>query len=296
MDLLGAAKVAKHGVWLAGRRTRPARVRFRGAAWSIAATVRPYRFDRNRYLDHKGFAPFDFFLDRDAPAGWVMPGAPRSRRLWLVWAGANALSDNRLASLDALHRTHSDLDITLITPENVHGYEVDGHPLHSAYPHLSAVHRSDYLRAYLLHHYGGAYSDIKFVGAGLAEAVDRTQSEVGPMLVGYPEIDSDLVDNLHGPVGRDVRRNYRRIVGMGAMAAQPRTPFTAEWLAEVERRLDYYSTLLTAFPAQDAYGATGGYAVTWIGIGADVFQPLQLKYLERVEARPELTPILRDYR
>ena len=48
-----------------------------------------------------------------------------------------------------------------MTPANLQDWVVAGHPLHPAYNDLSLVHRSDYLRAYLLHHHGGGYCDLK---------------------------------------------------------------------------------------------------------------------------------------
>lgn len=36
-------------------------------------------------------------------------------------------------------------------------------PLHKAFQYLSPVHKSDYLRAYFMHFYGGGYADIKHI-------------------------------------------------------------------------------------------------------------------------------------
>lgn len=296
MGFLDAARQVKHGAFLVRKRSRPARVACRGAVWRAWDAVRPFRFDVNRYRDARGFYPFDFFLHRVAPDGWVAEDLAPVRRLWCVWAGHNPMTDNRRRSLDVLRQRNPDLDVVVVTPENLDEFLVEGHPLHPAYEHLSAVHRSDYLRAYLLHHHGGAYADIKSMGHGLAPALDAVSRPGGPWVVGYPEIDADLVDNLHGPIGQDVRHNHHRIVGIVAMAARPRTPFTAEWLAEVERRLSYHREDLVAHPAEDPYGGEGDYPVTWIGIGADVFEPLQLKYLSHVEPRTELTPVMQNYR
>jgi hypothetical protein len=34
-------------------------------------------------------------------------------------------------------------------------------PIPPAYPLLTPIHKSDYARAYLMHHYGGGYGDVK---------------------------------------------------------------------------------------------------------------------------------------
>lgn len=294
--LLAMIRQGKHGLFLAQKWARPTRIRLRGHVWRGVARVRPYRFDLGGYKDARGFFPFDFFLHRSAPEGWTKDGAIAQRRLWCVWAGDNPMTVNRMHSLDTLKELNPELELTLVTPSNLHRFIVPAHPLHEAYPHLSLPHRSDYLRAYFLHHYGGAYADIKSMGAGMADPVLSVRASDGPWVVGYPEINSDLVDNIHGPLGDDVRHHFHRVVGIGALAARPRTPFTAEWLAEIERRLSYHRADLERHPSTDPFGYEGDYPITWIGLGADVFEPLQLKYLDKIEARPELTPNMEDYR
>lgn len=51
-------------------------------------------------------------------------------------------------------------------------------PLHPSYSFLSGVHRSDYLRCYLMHHYGGGYSDIKHMHFDIGPLINRL--EEGP--------------------------------------------------------------------------------------------------------------------
>ena len=89
MEFLDAARQVKHGAFLVRKRSRPTRVAWRGAAWRVWGAVRPYRFDVDRYRDARGFFPFDFFLHRAAPDGWVVEDAAPVRRLWCVWAGSN---------------------------------------------------------------------------------------------------------------------------------------------------------------------------------------------------------------
>ena len=197
--LLAMIRQGKHGLFLAQKWARPTRIRLRGHVWRGVARVRPYRFDLGRYKDARGFFPFDFFLHRSAPEGWTKDGAIAQRRLWCVWAGDNPMTVNRMHSLDTLKELNPELELTLVTPSNLHRFIVPAHPLHEAYPHLSLPHRSDYLRAYFLHHYGGAYADIKSMGAGMADPVLSVRASDGPWVVGYPEINSDLVDNIMVP-------------------------------------------------------------------------------------------------
>ena len=45
--------------------------------------------------------------------------------------------------------------------------------MHARYRDLHVVHRSDYLRAYFLHFFGGGYTDIKEPIGSWAAAFDR---------------------------------------------------------------------------------------------------------------------------
>lgn len=51
------------------------------------------------------------------------------------------------------------MPVCLITKDNLSTFIKPEFPLHEAFPYLSAVHRSDYIRAYLMHFYGGAWHD-----------------------------------------------------------------------------------------------------------------------------------------
>ena len=59
-------------------------------------------------------------------------------------------------------RENSGCNIILIHDGNLHEWIIPG-TLHSSYKYLSYTHRSDYLRCYFSHYYGGGYSDIKNV-------------------------------------------------------------------------------------------------------------------------------------
>lgn len=74
----------------------------------------------------------------------------------------------------------------LVTPENVADFIVEGSPFHPIYEHLSLVHRSDYLRAYLMYHHGGAYTDLKRQRGSLTEAIELLNADPDRWLVAGP--------------------------------------------------------------------------------------------------------------
>ena len=82
-------------------------------------------------------------------------------RIFCIWSGNNQMSENRKRCLDSLEK-NAGCSVVLVTAENLHSHIIKDHPLHPAYEYLSLTHKSDYLRAYLMYHYGGGYSDIKF--------------------------------------------------------------------------------------------------------------------------------------
>ena len=182
-----------------------------------------------------------------------------------------------------------------MTPHNLSEFLVEGHPLHAAYEYLSFTHKLDYLRCYFMHFHGGGYSDIKATSHDWAPVFDAFD-DPSVWLVGYPETDYDICANLGGRLGRDVRASWGDLVGAGAYIARPRTALTAQWYAELLRRMDYYSRDLEAYPAANALGDSPGYPVTWIGINSLIFHPAQLKYLNHVRQDSRLLPTFTHYR
>jgi len=54
-----------------------------------------------------------------------------------------------------------DVPVILITSKNFPSFIKQTHPIHKSFELLFGNHKSDYVRAYLLHHYAGGYHDIK---------------------------------------------------------------------------------------------------------------------------------------
>jgi hypothetical protein len=80
--------------------------------------------------------------------------------VYCCWTGTNPLTKNRKECLDLIKKNIG-VKVILITPENIDEFIKPNYPLHKTYYYLSDFHKSDYLRTYLMHHYGGGYSDIK---------------------------------------------------------------------------------------------------------------------------------------
>lgn len=284
----GLAQQVKHRAYVAKKRL----------GWRVQLAAAPildvpYRRFQRAFPKSFDGAPTGSFLDLSAPA-CREPGSPTPRVLWIFWTGENELSPSRRRSLDVIRATQLGLDVRLITQNNVASIEVPGHPLHESWRHLSFVHRSDYLRAYVLRHHGGAYTDLKRPLAAWAPLVDEFDRQPDAWLWGYNEIKFDMVPDVRRTAGVDLRRVSDQMIGHGSYLAKAGTPLVVEWLDELERRLTYYSDLLRRAPG-NARGTNPGYPVRWTGLLADVLSPLVYKYRQHVIVDDRIRVDLNDY-
>lgn len=256
------------------------------AARRARSALTTYTYDSERYrIADQGLGTFrpestTFAVNHVAHPGADIPPPtePIPHRLWCVWAGPNPLPTPRKRALEALRANNPTLDVVLVTPDNLSDYLVPGEPLHQAYEDLSYVHRSDYLRAYLMHHHGGAYSDIKDLPLDWSGLIDRANRDSSVWACGPHEPTSANLDAALGNLGKDQRTHFRRVLFQAAFAFRPRSPWTAAWLREVERRLSYFQDLLRGHPAEQPFGLNEDYPVPWYCLNAQAFSPLALRY------------------
>lgn len=108
-----------------------------------------------------------------------------AKNLFCFWADDNPMSDIRKKCLESLPNTG--LNVQFLDKQSLNNWILDDHPFHHGYEFLSATHKSDYLRAYFMHHFGGAYSDIKYLDYSWLPAFNRL-IESDNYIVGYPEV------------------------------------------------------------------------------------------------------------
>lgn len=285
---LHVARQAKHAGFVASKRTRrtvkKSMTRLTSALWHDREARRPYAYAAGMYRRS--------FLNWDAE--WSEGCAEIPRRIFTLWTGDGPLPEIRQRGLDELRRIQSGIQIVHVTPRNIGDWIVSGHPLHPAYENLSLVHRSDYLRAYLLHHHGGGYSDIKSPHHHWGDAFDQAAT-TGVWLLGYPEVSTQWVAQLPRQLGRDLKRNYRILPGGGAYIARADSTFTREWTAELERRMDYLSALVAQNPG-GVRNEVLGYPVSWNDLLARIVHPLALKHHEKIAVRDDMRPDIESYK
>ena len=171
---------------------------------------------------------------------------------FIVWFG-KVISDNRLRALNSIIESLS-VPCVLITESNYKDFEVSSSPIHQGFDYLAGNHVSDYLRAYLLHHYGGGYQDIKHV---LCSWKDESGSEWDyfkdekvwirgvrekkPAHIGY---------DVDDPKSKFIQAHFAQLVSMGWVICRSNTKYTYELLSKLNSRLDLKLNELKKYPAE----------------------------------------------
>lgn len=246
---------------------------------------RPTPFPEERYAGT--------WLGTSVPARQVEAGEPVPRRVFVVWTGDNELSPQRSRSLAEIRRMQADLDVVLVTPENMEEWLVPDLPLPPQYEDLSLVHRSDVLRCYLLHVHGGGYSDVKRPRSSWVGAFDRLERS-DAWLLGYTERHRLNVPLVGGQLQRDLRSVSSQLLGYGGLVARSRTPLTQEWWDRVCQVLDENSDALAAAPG-NVRGDNPDYPLAWTEVLAHVVAPLTWKYQRHVLHDERVLPELKNY-
>ena len=225
------------------------------------------------------------------------------------------MNDNRKRGWESFGATG--LKPIMVTANTLENWVMPEWPLHPAYPFLSLVHRSDYLRPYFMYHHGGGYADVKPQTGSWLETVERVDRSPRLFGAGYREVRGGTVWLQNAPINgryligpRAVPRfaatamtNLMRaarplLIGNCAYYFKPRTTFAKAWLTEVERRLDLVFDDLRKVHIPDPrarLGDANGYPLPWSSIHGDVLQPLALRFAHRLSRdlpRPSFTDYL----
>lgn len=208
--------------------------------------------------------------------------------VWCFWWDGD-LTPNRRVGLELI-RKNLNLPVCLVTKNNIAEFVLKDRPLHSAFSLLSDVHKSDYMRAYLLHCYGGCWSDIKPVAVSYAEAMILFSSS-DAILMGKPEIEGGAAA-VHSVCGKWMPDEWQSLVATNRWIGRADTLFSAELLESMNEFLSRKHMALLRSPAKGPYDclrpdvnplaiSIPHYPIQWTFIG-DFFHPLVYKYRESV--------------
>jgi hypothetical protein len=215
--------------------------------------------------------------------------------VFICWFGGfkvenQKMSKNRFAAFKSLVENIG-VPVILITSNNYSNFLIKSHPIHKSFELLSGNHKSDYIRAYLLHHYGGGYHDIKHREENWQDCwgdwlVDDNiwifgRRENNRRAIGYP------------PNARHIQNNYDKLVTMGWVICKPNTNFTGTLLRKIEDVLDQKYPELVAHPGYNSAGyyhenpfqmaEENNYPLRWLEIMGEISHPLMLEFTDHIK-------------
>lgn len=246
----------------------------------------PYKYDAKKYEDT--FLRYSYPLKKENQKSKI------DECIYCFWTGDNKMSENRKNGINSLIEK-SGVPVKLITPDNLQQYILPEAPLHPQFNNLSLVHKSDYLRCYFMHHYGGGYSDIKTTTSSWVDFFKKLKINEDKYIIGYPEKKYIHVAQLKGDLGKDLKKNFPILLGNGAYICRAYTPFTGDWYQELLKRMDLYAKDLEKHPG-NIWGDNDGYPIPWTNILGDIFHPLCLKHHKHLLYNKKIRPITYDYR
>ncbi len=166
--------------------------------------------------------------------------------IWCYWEGPT-MTGNRKLSFSYLVQNIG-VPVCLITPENISLFLKDQHPLPRTYFDLSIVHRSDYIRAYLLHHYGGGWHDVKATEVSYSN-VWKDFEDTNIWMVGRPEQPNGAA-RIYDAENRYMPDYYQNLIAVPSWVGRPNTPLSQQLLSGIENILNKHADTLKKYPSK----------------------------------------------
>lgn len=220
-----------------------------------------------------------------------MPNTSAPFVLWLFWFGP--IGPVRQSSINSIKRA-AGVNVTVLGDSN-YTQVGDLHPL-ALSPALSKNHLSDYLRAFVMHKYGGAYQDVKPTTINWKDKISRLNENRHALFLGADEQPyfkfHPAWDKTFGNAG--ILLPYSLVQKHGPQcvtsncyyAAKPNTAFTQEWLHLVTQKMTIHMHSVRLHPAPFPRCCTAyknnGYPIYWSELHGDLLHPLQVKYCRNI--------------
>ncbi len=183
--------------------------------------------------------------------------------IYLFWMGNDVMSKIRTDSFDNILQK-SGTKVVFITFKNLNQYVLNDTLLHEGFLYLSSKHQADYMRCYIMHFYGGGYSDIKNTSGNWSSSFDSLNNSDN-FICGYFSPSSQLIDS-------------------SAFICKQRTVFTQEWYDLTNKFLDSKLESLKKKPAvghRDCAESKSGYPIPWNAFST-IFHRTCRKYKDKV--------------
>ena len=227
----------------------------------------------------------------------------QAKNLFCFWTDDNPMSDVRKRCLQSLPNT--ELNVQFIDKDSLNQWILNDYPFHPGYKFLSATHKSDYLRAYFMHHYGGGYSDIKYLDYSWLPAFNHLINSDN-YIVGYPEVGIIGITRKKGLlffIKHALKVN--KLIGCGAFICKPYTPFTELWMKNVHKIIDNKFDLLSIYPASEPLdyinmklkdASRSKYPLNHSAFSGENFHPVCTKFLNRIGRTLQTPDFTLDYK
>lgn len=225
-----------------------------------------------------------------------------SRTIFCFWTGIELMSQNRLRALWSLFK-NSGCPVAFVTQNTLADWVLPDAPLHAAYKYLSSTHKSDYLRCYFMHHYGGGYSDIKHTEVHWKPMFVQLEQAQEAWALGYTEL-AEGIPHLTGLEGDIIRKAHQEIIGLCAFIFKPDTDLTRSWYRRLNDLLDQKLHLLEAEPGKFSLdqhglilpdGQASKYPLRWAEILGEILHPLFYQYRQHL-IKASIEPRFHSYR
>lgn len=225
-----------------------------------------------------------------------------NRSIFTFWLGPSEMSTNRIQALWSIFNSTC-CPVSYITSNTLDQWLDKKNNLHPAFEYLSPVHQADYLRCYVMHHFGGGYTDIKPTWRNWRPFFDSVEKSAS-YGAGYTEISPQGVAKVGGDLQVEMERNFEKIIGYCAFIFKAKTLFTEEWLELTNQLLDHKLKDLKSNPARHPMdqtdfqfldGSISGYPLKWTELGGNIFHPLAYRNHQKLIKIP-MNPNFINYR
>ena len=215
--------------------------------------------------------------------------------VFICWFGGykvenQKMSINRFKAFISLVK-NIQVPVILITNKNYMSFVKKTHPIHKSFELLSGNHKSDYMRAYLLHHYGGGYHDIKHREKSWKNCWDDWLFDDNIWIFGRKENNKDAIG--YPPNEKHICEHFDKLITMGWVISKPYTKFTGKLLCKIEEVLDKKHDKLLENPGYNSAGyyhenpfqmaEENNYPLRWLEVMGEISHPLMLEITEHIK-------------
>ena len=215
--------------------------------------------------------------------------------IFCMWPGEDKLTPDRATEVFSI-LSNSQRPVIFLTPRSFKLWELPSAPFHPATQYISECHMSDYLRVYLMHHFGGGYTDVKFTFKSWVGAFATLKNNPEALVLGYPfscAEDFGLSKKFDGTtILADFHNNYFPFgIGHTAFIFKPKSILTEDMLNMLHEFLDEKLPELKENPSktQKDYlnrvlpdGSISKYPLDYIEMGPDIFHMALYKHKNQI--------------